>query len=537
MGPVAETVAPARWRGTRWLISWLVIVAALIAGTVGGATLALRAFGGSTAHLALGTVTIKVEASRSGRAELYMPLVDWEVVARPYRAPVTIRAEVTAVDREQALAALRSGADATRKVEQARAQVPPMVRGAVRHALLVAALGGLAGALLAGCVLSVAFGRRRLVLLSVPAGLVASAALVVPVGWSLAHVDYRAFEHPTFHAHGNELPRLLAFSAQLTDASKGYTASYDTALTGLVNLVSVVSEPITPPTAVHEFVVGSDIHSNSLPLRAFGRYAKGKPIFLVGDFSQLGTAYEAPIADDVAALGPTIVAVSGNHDTLPLMQRLAERGVLVLRNDGTLDRSGRLVPGPVVTVAGMTVAGYSDPLESPTATFGVHPLELQGDGFTSAGQRLAEWFDALRPRPRIVLVHQHGLAHALLDHVATQAGQTSVVILTGHDHLQHMERVGKSLLVDGGTLGAGGLFSVGEASAGFIDLRLDASFAPVSSDMVQIEPVSGDGSARRVVFDPRDPRLRVRWDSVPAAPAPETPVEGDAAAGAVERFR
>jgi hypothetical protein len=211
--------------------------------------------------------------------------------------------------------------------------------------------------------------------------------------------------------------------------------------------------------------------------------------------------------------------------------------VKVLRNDGTLDRNGRVVPGPVVTVAGMTVAGFSDPLEAPAATFGVHPLELQGDGFKSAGERLVEWFDALRPRPQIVLVHQHGLAHALLDHVAAQQDQRPVVILTGHDHLQHMERVGKSLLVDGGTLGAGGIFAVGQASAGFIDLRLDSAFTPISSDMVQIEPVSGDGSARRVVFDPQDSRPRVRWDAVPSAPAQPPPPTGGAAAAAIDHFR
>jgi predicted phosphodiesterase len=530
------TVASRRRRLVRPLLTWLVVVLTLVAGTVGGATLALRAFGESTAHLALGTVTISVDASTSGRAELYMPLVDWEVVARPFRAPVTVRAEVTSVDREQALVALRSGADANRKVEEARAQVPPLVRDAVRHALLVAGLGGLIGAVLAGCVLAVAFGRRRLAVFSLPAGLLASAALVVPVGWSLTHVDYRAFQHPTFHAHGAELPRLLAFSAQLTDASKGYTTSYETALIGLVNLVSLVENPVTPPTAVHEFVVGSDIHSNTLPLRAFGRYATGKPIFLVGDFSQLGTSYEVSIADDIAALGPTVVTVSGNHDSAPLMRRLAERGVTVLRNDGALDRRGQVVRGPVITVAGMTVAGFSDPLEAPAATFGVHPLELQGNDFKSAGQRLVEWFDELRPRPQVVLVHQHGLAHALLDHVAAQQDHTPVVILTGHDHLQHMERVGKSLLVDGGTLGAGGLFAVGEIPAGFIDLRLDASFAPISADMVQIEPVSGDGSARRVVFDPQDTHPRARWDPVPPAADPAKPGEGGAAASAGDRL-
>ena len=450
---------------------------------------------------------------------MFLPLLDWEVAARPFRAPVVVRAEVATVNRDQALVALRSGRDANAQVERARAEVPPLVRTAVEHAIVVAALGGIVGSALVGCVLAAIAGRRRLALAGLPLGVVITGCLIVPVARGLEHVDYRAFDHPTFRAHGNELPRLLAFSAQLSNASKGYTASYETALRGLVNLVTTVSDPTVPPAAAHDIVVGSDIHSNSLPLKAFGRYAEGKPIFLVGDFSQLGTGYEASIADEVARLGPTIVAVSGNHDTTPLMQRLARDGVRVLRDDGELDRNGKLVPGPVVNVAGMTVAGFSDPLESPSATFGLHPLELQGRDFGAAGDRLVAWFDRLRPRPQIVLVHQHGLAHALLRHVAAQTDQRPVVILTGHDHLQHMEREGSSLLVDGGTLGAGGLFAVGEAPAGFIDLRLDAANQPVSADMVQIEPISGDGAARRVVFDQGDTRSQ-RWDAVPAATGP-----------------
>lgn len=532
---------PVGWsRRLRRFAALLGVGLAITGGALAGATLALRAFGESSARLALGTVTIDVQPATSGRAELYMPLVDWEIVARPYAAPVAIRAEVTTVDRDRALVALRSGKDARGTVEQARAEVPSLVRDAVRHAVIVAAAGGIAGGLVAGCILGVATGRRRIALLGLPAGAVATALLIAPVAWSLQHVDYGAFEHPTFHAHGEELPRLLAFSAQLSDASRGYTASYETALRGLVNLVSVVGDGDAVPAAAHDIVVGSDIHSNTFPLQAFGRYAEGKPIFLVGDFTQLGTDYESSVADDVAALGPTVVAVSGNHDTAPLMRRLAERGVTVLRSDGVLDRSGRLVPGPVISVAGITVAGWDDPLETPTAQLGPHDLELQGPAFKAAGERLIAWFDALEPRPQMVLVHQHGLAHALLDHVAAETDRRPVVILTGHDHTQHLERVGRSLLVDGGTLGAGGIFAVGEAPAGFVDLRLDAAFTPLSADLVQIEPVSGDGSARRVVFDPRDTRPEARWDAVPAltdpdlAPEPVGPpvtTEGEPAVG------
>ena len=91
-----------------------------------------------------------------------------------------------------------------------------------------------------------------------------------------------------------------------------------------------------------------------------------------------------------------------------------------------------------------------------------------------------------------------------------------MLVLTGHDHVQHIEQEGGSLLFDGGTLGAGGVLAIGRASAGFLDVRLDAALAPVSADMVAVDPVTGDGVARRVAF-PAASGGRDRWDTLPAA--------------------
>ena len=140
------------------------------------------------------------------------------------------------------------------------------------------------------------------------------------------------------------------------------------------------------------------------------------------------------------------------------MRRLAEAGVIVLRSGGVLEARRQPQPGAVVPIDGIPVAGYNDPLEARTDTIGAHPLELQGAAFTEEEQRVVSWFDELPSRPKLVLIHQHGLAHALLRHVATDGG-APVTILTGHDHVQHIEREGTSLLVDGGTLGAGGIFA------------------------------------------------------------------------------
>ena len=57
--------------------------------------------------------------------------------------------------RDQALVALRSGPTRPPRSSEARAEVPPLVRDAVEHAIVVAALGGIAGSALVGCVLAV----------------------------------------------------------------------------------------------------------------------------------------------------------------------------------------------------------------------------------------------------------------------------------------------------------------------------------------------------------------------------------------------
>lgn len=511
----------------RSVAATLGVAVLLAASSLAGMALALRAFSSSTYRLGLGTVDVRVDAATHGQAELYVPLVDWGISAHAFSAPVAIRAEVRAVDRDSALVTLRSGADARQQLDDARAELPPVVRRAVRRAVGIAIAGALAGAVLAALALAGLTGRRRLAFVGLPAGAVAAAVTLVPVALSLEHVRLSAFEHPTFHAHGAELPKLLAFSAQLSGASKGYTESYEMALRGLANLASATDRGSPQGSGgTHEILVASDIHSNTLPLAAFGRYAEGKPIFLVGDFTELGTPYEDAVVHAVAALGRTVVAVSGNHDTLPLMRRLAQAGVIVLRSGGVLKADGSLSPGAVVPIDGIPVAGYNDPLETRTDTIGVHPLELQGAAFTDEERRVVSWFDELPSRPKLVLIHQHGLAHALLSHVATDGG-APVTILTGHDHVQHVERQGTSLLVDGGTLGAGGIFAIGEQPAGFIDLRLDDAFEPVSADLIDIEPVSGDGTARRVVFDPKRTTGTQRWDPTPAAAkaSPSTPAQ------------
>jgi hypothetical protein len=107
-------------------------------------------------------------------------------------------------------------------------------------------------------------------------------------------------------------------------------------------------------------------------------------------------------------------------------------------------------------------------------------------------------------RPDVVLVHRHELAHGLLDHLAARDGEP-VLIVTGHDHRGHVDRLGTHVLVDGGSVGAGGIFGVGEEPSGLAQVHLDEDGRARAVDLIEVEPATGEGSAQRINLDEPQP--------------------------------
>jgi predicted phosphodiesterase len=482
---------------TRGIAARAAAVAVCAALALAGSFVAVRAFASRVESSTLGTVRVEVEPAREGAVDVYIPIVDWGVRAEAFDAPVELKLRFRSLDRDAARRTLRSGTEAKATLASLRRDLAEVGRHSLIRAALVALAGGVGGGLLAGGLVGALRGQQRWIGYGAAAGAVVSAAFAGVALIQVRAIDYDAFERPTFYAQGRELPRLLSLSEPLLAAGESYTESYERALAGLANLVAFASSREGAPADSRSILVASDLHLNTLVLPVLDEYVQDKPVFFVGDFTLLGTSYERRLASDVATLGDLVVAVSGNHDSRPFMLALARAGAVVLTRTGRLQPNGSTDGERVVEVAGLKVAGYDDPLEGRGETVEGRPLELQDDAFDQEAKAFVAWFDRLEEKPDAVLVHQHGLAHALLASLPDNSRQ--LIILTGHDHKQHVEKRGRSLLVDGGTVGAGGPFAIGEQAVGFIELRLAASGRVNALDLIEVEPLSGEARAHRVI--------------------------------------
>jgi predicted phosphodiesterase len=489
---------------SRGLLRTAAFVLLCVVLALAGSIVALRAAAPESRAVTLGTVDVHFVPARSGEVDVYVPVVDWGVRAEPYTAPVAVELEFRSLDRDAALSALRTGGSANASLAGLESELHDAVSDGLRRAAAFALLGGFLGGLLGGAAIAV-FTRRRWLLLGPATGLAVCFAAVVMVGAGVSRFDYGALREPTFYAHGDELPRLLQFSERVLAAGEGYEDSYGEAVEGLTRLIAVAGERRPQAQQIDRaIVVASDLHSNSLVLPALEGFTAGKPVFLVGDLTQRGTPYETGIVSGVARLGSPVVAVSGNHDSRPLMRAAARAGVVVLTRSGRLRPDGTTDGDPIVSVDGLDVAGWDDPGESANGTFEGHLLELKEQALLDAQRQFLDWFAALPERPDVVLVHRHSLAHGLLDTLAAQGGEP-VLVLTGHDHRQHVESEGANVLVDGGSVGAGGAFGVGEDLSGFALVHLDGDDRARAVDLVEVEPASGAASAHRVVIPAAQP--------------------------------
>ena len=477
-----------------------------VALAAAGSLLGLRLAGPSARETALGTVSVRVGPAWQGHVDAFIPIANWGVRANAFSGPLRLHLEPRSVDREALLRAASGDRSVLHEAEQD-------ARQAAHRALLRAVVWAIGGALALGVAAMLAaraVGQRSLrtsmAWVLAPPGLAAllSMAVLLRVEGTF---NPSAFETPSFYARGAELGQLLKAADKAQTVGERYSSSVQRTLAGYATLLGAganLSRSDTQPPAT----LISDLHGNRLVLGPLKRLFSGRPIFFVGDFGQRGSRAEArALLPQVTALGRPLVAVSGNHDSRSLLRGLARAGGLVLTDRGRLRPNGSTDGKPVQRVAGVLVAGYGDPLEwsgpdprDPRRIFSFSERPNGRREYARAQERFIRWFERLRPRPGVVLVHQNGLAQALARALQARDRKRPLLILTGHDHKQHVDRYGKTLVIDAGTVGAGGVFGVGSESVGVAQLHIASGRTrPRAVDLVKVEPLSGAASAERIV--------------------------------------
>ncbi len=224
----------------------------------------------------------------------------------------------------------------------------------------------------------------------------AAAATAIGLGIALVVLlpPRGAMDTPQYYAYGADIPRALDAVAAVRRSTDTLDQELDAQLVGLARLVT---DPAgrTPVEGRPRITLASDLHNNVITLPILERAAGDGPVFFAGDLSDRGSPLESSLTNQVAHLGSQFVFVTGNHDSDRSAQELADDGAIVLTQDGRLLRNGR--HGAVINeIAGMRVAGYSDPFERKAADDFADHYEEPTAGTAGGVRRLAP----TAPRPR-----------------------------------------------------------------------------------------------------------------------------------------
>ena len=446
----------------------------------------LRLAGSGDYHTAIGQVSVSFKPALQGRIEFYAPITDWGVRANAFNGPTRIRVEPRSLDRQAII-----------KLSGKPGPLLDQLEKDLRCAIWKSALWSLLWIILAGLIVAMpALWIARKLKLSrrwafLPLGLATSISLLVGmIGW--ASFDQNSVRHPTYWAKGNELPQLMSFIGDSQKAAKSYKGSVANGLKQLAEILA--GKPAGLKSNEHAWLI-SDLHSNTLVLNNVRNLVDHNPVFFVGDFAHSGGPGEQDlILPALQGIGHPLIAVSGNHDSHQLMRRLAAQGTVVLTEHGRMNANGVTDGEPIYRVAGFRVLGVADPLEAQTGNEKNQQLSMDEPAKILVAQR---WIAlAKKYKPQIMLIHQSGIA----DLVAQGTKDQNLAILTGHDHRQHISRYNKTIVIDAGSVGAGGVLGAGRQYVGLARLYLRPPQIE-AADLLRLEPISGSGQAERVLLD------------------------------------
>jgi len=466
---------------------------AVTLATIAGAGLALVTIR-QDRSLPVGDVRFSVSLGHRGALDVYVPLVDWGARFEAIRLPARLRVEVRTVDRR---VVARIAAGQSVDVTAVRTEAVRALTAFLRALILCVFLAGLSLGLLTALAVRGGAGPRLAVTFS--------AAIATALGTAIAIAvllpPRGEIDEPQYYAYGPDIPRALQAVEALQRSGRALDQELDAQLVGLARLVTAPAGR-TPLDGRPRLTIASDLHNNVLALPILERTAGRGPVLFAGDLTDRGSPLETRLVERIARIGRPFVAVSGNHDSDRLMRRLVANGAVVLTQRGRLRRDGGY--GEVVArVGGLRVAGYSDPFERRAADGFDDRFDERPD---RAGQEaFAAWLAPLVGRVDVVLVHEPALIEVARARLAARPPASPLLFAVGHTHEPGLERAEEVMVLNGGSVGAGGTGNLAEGRGALGIARLlyeyERGFRPLAADLVRVDPGTGSATARRERLD------------------------------------
>src|SRR3954454_9073594 len=472
----------------RLVVSILLVIAAVL----GGGLAAMTAFR-QDKRLSVGTVTLSTTPFHRGALDVYVPLVDWGVRFRSMRFPARVHVDVRSVNRKAA-SRIAGGADVDVRAlrKEADHAIASYLRGLLAIVLGASLVAGLAAAV---ALRSRAGPRLRwLVLTGVATSIVGFVVLV------MTQPPRGQLGEPEYYANGGDIPRALKVVEAAVSSSRVLDEEVNGQLVGLARLVAAPAER-QPLQGLPRIALASDLHNNVLAIPTLEGAAAGGPLFFPGDLTDQGTPFETSLVKRIVRAGRPFVFVTGNHDSDVLTKQLVKQGAIVLTQRGRMLPNGKF--GPVtVKAGGLRVAGYSDPFErlkrndyqSPPLP---HPSDAQKKAFM-------DWLLPLVPKLAAFMFHEPEFAETAVDYLREHKPDHPVVFFEGHTHVLSVQRAPNVIVLNGGSIGAGGPANANEKTPlalAMLTYEGTPRSRPFAADPVQIDPGPGSAKAQRQRLD------------------------------------
>jgi predicted phosphodiesterase len=399
---------------------------------VGGAIVALGLWGRTTAVVGPFDTTLSVHPSFGGDTIVRLAPLG-RIRLDTHDAPVRLELRVD----ELRLADAERYARDPSLLEDIGDGLAGDVRDAVRalaiRCLLVAAAGGLAGALLA-------HARWK----HAVAGVAAGTLVFAGVGGLVALTfDGDALAEPRYSGLLTVAPTAVGDVQQIVENFDRYRVQLAELVGNVAGLYQAAQALPSVDTGADTIDVlhVSDIHLNPEAFDLMRQLVKPFDVDAIvdtGDITDWGSEPEAQLVDQIATLKVPYVWVRGNHDSMQTQAAVAAQpNAIVLDGDGA-------------DVAGLRFWGIGDPRYTPNKDQPVGP-DVEQEAAAAFAPELLQRFESTPGAndTDALLVHD---ARAAAD-----VGGLVPLVLSGHTHRAREGRIGRTtrLLVEGSTGGAG----------------------------------------------------------------------------------